>query len=312
MTRRALVVLAALVIVAGCKRHRGADERPLIARVGGVPIYVDEFRRELKRLKLDDAEGIPAAGSDVAQKRALLDNLVDRRLLLQEAEKANVIVGSDEVEAAFARARAGWDNDEFNQNLTERDLTPAEFKNDLREDLLIRKFFRDHVYARIAVTDQEIEAYVQAHPEALVEPEKVRAQHLALKTEEEANRVLAEIKAGLSFEEAAMKYSLSPDGKNGGDVGLVPRGVMPRAFDDVCFSLAVKQVSKVIAGENGFYLFRVIEKRPQAVRPMDTVREQVEASIRREKERTTEETKLAELRKAAKIDIQEEQLARIH
>lgn len=312
MTRRALVLFAALVLVAGCKRNRGQDDRPLVARVAGVPIYLDEFRRELKRLKLEDAEGIPAAGSDTAQKRALLDNLVDRRLLLQEAERANVIVGSDEIEASFARAKAGWDNDEFNQNLTERDLTPAEFKNDLREDLLIRKYFRDHVYARIAVTDQEIEAFIQAHPEVLVEPEKVRAQHLVLKTEEEANRVLSEIKGGLSFEEAAMKYSLSPDGKNGGDVGLVPRGVMPRAFDDVCFSLPVKQVSKVIAGENGFYLFRVIEKRPQGMRPMDAVREQVEASIRRDKERTTEETKLAELRKAAKIDIQEDQLARIH
>jgi len=311
MNRPALVALAALAAVAGCKSHRN-DERPLVARVSGVPIYADEFRRELKRLKLEDAEGIPPAGSEAAQKKALLDNLVDRRLVLQAAEHANVIVGTDEVEAAFARAKAGWDNDEFNQNLTERDLTPAEFKNDLREDLLVRKFFREHVFSRIAVTDQEIEAFIQAHGEVLVEPEKVRAQHLVLKTEEEATRVLNEIKAGLSFEEAAMKYSLSPDGKNGGDVGLVPRGVMPRAFDDVCFSLPVKQVSKVVSGENGFYLFRVLEKRPQGVRPMEVVREQVEAMIRRDKERVAEDAKLAELRKAAKVDIQEEQVARVH
>jgi parvulin-like peptidyl-prolyl isomerase len=309
-TRVPLALVLAALAAPACHRR---DDRPLVARVAGVPIYVDEFKRELKRLKLEDSSGgTPSALDDSPEKRALLDDLVRRRLLLQEVERANVIVGTDEVEAAFARARAGWDPDEFNTNLTERDLTPAEFKNDLREDLLIRKYFRDHVFSRVAVTDGEIEAYITAHPEVMLEPERVRALHLALKTQEEADRVATEIKAGLAFEDAAMKYSLTPDAKSGGVVGLVPRGVMPKAFDEACFNLPVGQVSKVVADENGFYLFKVLERRPQAVKPIEDVREQVETLVRRDKERTAEETKLAELRKAAVIEIQEEQLARIH
>ena len=312
-----LVCLIPFVLTGGlsaCRRGQftSQGDRPLVARVAGMPIYVDEFRREYKRIRFDDSDGRPPASTEIAQRRALLDNLIDRRLLLLEAERANVIIGTDEVEAAFTRARGGWDAEEFNSSLSEKDLTPAELKNDLREELLIHKYFREHVFSRIAVTDQEIEGYITAHPELLIEPERVRALHLVLKSEEEAQRVYTEIKAGLSFEDAAMKYSLSPDGKSGGDPGLVARGVMPRAFDEVCFSLPVGQVSKVIAGENGFYLFKVIEKRKQVARNLDSVREQVESMIRHDKERAAEETKLAELRKAAAIDIQEEQLARIH
>lgn len=309
----ALFTLVALALAPACVGQRSRqDDRPLLARVSGIPIYIDEFRRELRRLRLDDTDSLPAASTEAAQKKALLDNLIDRRLLLAEAERVNVIVGTDEVEAAFGRARAGWDAGEFDANLSEHDLTPAEFKTELRETLLVRKYFRDHLFSRIAVTDQEIETYIEAHPDALVEPEQVRARHLVVRTEEEAQRVLAEIKGGLAFEDAAMKYSLSPDGKGGGDLGLFPRGVMPRVFDEVCFSLPPGQTSKVVAGDYGFYLFKVLEKRPQRLRSREAAREQVEALLRREKERAAEESKVAELRRLAVIEVREEQLARVH
>jgi parvulin-like peptidyl-prolyl isomerase len=74
----------------------------------------------------------------------------------------------------------------------------------------------------------------------------------------------------------------------------------------------VGQVSKVVAGDDGFYIFRVIEKLPQQARSPEGAREEVETLLRREKERATQEAKTEELRKAAVIHIQEEQLARIH
>lgn len=310
--RHLAIAALALALAGGCRGRHIPDDRPLAARVAGMPIYLDDFRREYERLRLDDGDGLPTADTEAAQKRALLDNLIDRRLLLAEAERGNVIVGTDDVEAAYARARGGWDPDEFEATLTERKLTPAELKIELRENLLIRKYFRDHVFSRIAVTDQEIEAYITTTPEVLIEPEAVRAKQLVVKTEEEAERVLKAIKGGLSFEDAAMKYSLSPDGKNGGDLGLVPRGVMPKLFDETCFALPVGQVSKVVAGDNGFYIFKVVERRPQQVRSLEEARAGIELVIRRDKERAAENAKLAELRNSAVIQIQEEQLASIH
>jgi len=314
MCRSAIIAfVAALGALPGCmQRGPRPDDRPLVAKIGEMPIYVDEFKRELKRIKLEDVDGLPAASNEPAQKRALLDNLIDRRLILQQAEHANVIVGSDEVEAAYARTRAGWDEAEFNNELSQKDMTQSELKAELREELLIRKYFRDHVFSRVAVTDDEIEGYIKTHPELLIVPEQVHARHLVVKTEEEAQSVLLEIKKGLRFEDAAMKHSLSPDGKNGGDLGWFARGVMPHVFDDVCFALGANEMSKVTPGDFGFYIFKVIEKRAMQARTAEAVRDQVEAVLLREKERAAEEAKIAELHKAVRIEIEEEQLARVH
>ncbi len=312
MLRAKLVVCLSLLAGACTGRGVMSEERPLLARVSGMPIYVDEFKRELLRIKLDGEEGIPAAGSAEAQKQALLDDLIERRLVLQECERKNVVVSSAEVEASFERSRAGWKEEDFTALLKEQDTTPAELKAELRDQLVIRKYFRDHVFSRVAVTDAEIETHLQAHPEALVDPEQVRAQHIVVKTEEEAQRVLQEIKAGTAFEDAAMKYSLSPEGKNGGDLGWFPRGVMPATFDEVCFGLSVGQISKVVPSDYGFHVFKVLERRAAQPKNPALARERIEAELRREKEREAQLLAVAALKKAATIVVQEEQLARVH
>ncbi len=306
------ILLLGFFLGACTVHHSGLDERPLVARVGGVPIYADDFKHELARVRLDGQDGLPAAGTEEAQKRALLDNLIERQLVVQEAERKNVIVGSDEVETAFARSHAGWRDEDWRALLKDKDVTPTELKAELRELLLVRKYFREHVFSRVAVTDQEIETYLSAHPEMLLSPEQVRARQLVVKTEEEAQHILQEIKEGLPFEDAAMKYSLSPDGKTGGDLGFFARGYMPSVFDETCFNLTPGQVSGVVASDYGFHLFKVLEKKPEQARPLDQAREAAERILRRQRESEAEAAKVAELKKGAVIDIKEDQLARIH
>src|SRR5262249_9049148 len=151
---------------ASCKSE-ARDERRVLATVSGSPIYVDELERELKRFhggSDDDEAGLPSQMSDDAQKRAILDMLIDRRLLIRVAEAENVIVGTDEVERAYEHLHQGWRDDEFDTLLQKKDMTLAELKSELRDLLVIRKYFRDHVYARVAVTDDEIEAYLVKNP----------------------------------------------------------------------------------------------------------------------------------------------------
>lgn len=311
--RRSLVLTCTALLGAACLKTGSKEpERQVLASIDGLPIYADEFARELERFRLDDEAGLPSAAGDGIQKRVLLDNLIDRRLVLRAAELHNVIVGIDEVEAAYQRMRGGWKEAELEQILRDKDLTQAELKAELRDHLTVRKYFRDHVFSRVAVTDEEIESYLEKHPGMHEVAEQVRARQIVVKTEEEAKGILAEIKKGLAFEDAAMKYSLSPEGKSGGDLGFFARGSMPRVFDEPCFGLEPGQVSAVVASEYGFHIFKVVERRPATPRPIEQVREQVEALLRRDKERGAQASKLTELRSKATIVVQEEQLARIY
>jgi peptidyl-prolyl cis-trans isomerase C len=312
-------LLIALALCAACnKEPEGERERVVLATIQGVPLYVDEFERELKRFRLDEEEGAPSVVADEAQKRALLTDLLERRLVLREAEAHNVVVGTDEIEQALQRLRAGWKESEFDELLHKRDMTAAELKHELRDQLLIRKYFRDHVFSRVAVTDQEIEAYLEKNPALNVVSEQVRARQIVVKTEEEARRILQEIKAGLAapktgitFEDAAMKYSLSPEGKNGGDLGFFGHGSMPKVIDEACFALKVGEISAIVPSEYGFHIFKVTERREATPRPIEKVREEAEEVLRREKEHEAQSVKLTELRSKVEIVVKEEQLARI-
>lgn len=308
-----LVGIGALASGAGgCKRRPGGEDRAALATVSGMPIYLDDFKRQYQRNRLEpDDSGPPPAATDQAEKHALLDDLINRRLLLQEAERRSVGVASEEVEAAYNRMRAGWKEDEFVASLKEKDLTPAELKNELREMLLIRKLFRDYVFARVAVTDAEIEAYVKEHPDVMVQPEQVHARQIVVKTVEQAEKIATEILHGLPFEDAAMKYSLSPDGKSGGDMGYFSRGSMPAVFDATCFELKPSDVSKPVASTYGFHLFKVVDKLPGRALSLADVRDRVEAILRRDKERDSHAAKIKELRAAATIVIKEDRLAQV-
>ena len=307
-----LLLGSVLALQTACLVRAHRDERPVLAQVAGTPIYVDDFKKQLNRLKLEtDDAGAPPEASEVAQKKALLEDMVNRRLLLQEAEKRNVTVPSDEVDVAYQKVRAGWKEEDFTALLREKDLTPGEMKAEVREMLLVRKYLRDYVFARVAVTDAEIEAYVKQHPEVLGTAEQVHARQLLVKTEEQANTILGEIKAGKSFEDAAIKYSLSPDGKSGGDLGFFARGVMPKVFDDTCFALRTGEVSRVVTSPYGFHLFKVLERHPAGERTLAQVRDSVEDRLRRDKEHAAQADKLRELHTAANVTIKEDRLAQI-
>lgn len=248
--------LATLCACSAASEPKPEDQ--VVATVGGVPILVEEFQRELARLRIDEADTLISAATNEMQKRALIENLIERKLVLREAETKNVLVGIDEVEAEFERMRRAWPGSDFEDSLKKRDVTAAELKREIRTLITVRRFFRDHVFPRVAVTNEEVEDYLEAHPDLAVSPERVRARHIVVPTEEKAKEVLKEIKGGLAFEEAAMQYSKSPEGKSGGELGFFERGEMPKIFDDVCFGAREGVVNQVVASDYGFHLFKVV------------------------------------------------------
>jgi len=88
--------------------------------------------------------------------------------------------------------------------------------------------------------------------------EQVHARHILLDSEEEAKKVLEELKAGADFAELARKYSKDEDTKeNGGDLGWFPKGEWEPAFDAVAFSLKVGEISDVVRTSRGYHIIKV-------------------------------------------------------
>lgn len=90
---------------------------------------------------------------------------------------------------------------------------------------------------------------------------EVRASHILVDTEKEANELLKRINAGESFEEIAKQHSKCPSGKNGGDLGYFSRGQMAMEFEEAAFELPKGKVSKPVQTDFGYHLIKVVDRR---------------------------------------------------
>ena len=90
---------------------------------------------------------------------------------------------------------------------------------------------------------------------------EVRASHILVKTEKEAQDLYDEIKNGKDFADAAAEVSLCPSGSVGGDLGFFGRGMMVKEFETAAFDSEVGKVTDPVKTQFGWHLIKVIDKK---------------------------------------------------
>jgi len=90
-------------------------------------------------------------------------------------------------------------------------------------------------------------------------PNEIHCAHILVKTEKEAQTVIARLEKGDKFANIASEISLCPSGKRGGDLGTFGRGRMVREFEEAAFALQKGQVSPIVKTEFGYHIVRRLE-----------------------------------------------------
>lgn len=90
---------------------------------------------------------------------------------------------------------------------------------------------------------------------------EIRASHILVETQEEAQKIREEILAGKDFGHAARKNSKCPSGYEGGDLGFFKRGSMVAEFEKAAFELPLNEVSEPVKTQFGWHLIMVTDKR---------------------------------------------------
>lgn len=88
-------------------------------------------------------------------------------------------------------------------------------------------------------------------------PTRVNAQHILVKTEDQAKEVLAELQQGKSFEDLAKSKSQCPSGKKGGNLGWFSHGQMVKEFQKAAFDLKKGQISQPVKTQFGWHIIKV-------------------------------------------------------
>jgi len=308
----ALWGLVALCLASCPERKATSADEGVVATIDGEVLSRSDFERELAR-ELPSLDGAPPRDAEQLGpfKQSLLQTLIERTLLLRAAKEANVAVSAEEVDREVMRISADYPAEGFNEALAQGQLSLAELKQKTAALLTIQKLFQEHVYPRVAVTEEEIRRYYETHVKDFEEPEQVHAAQIVVKGIDDARRVQQQLRSGKKFAELARRYSLSPDAKLGGDLGFFPRGVMPPQFDEVAFKLGVSQVSDVVSTDYGFHLFKVLERKPARKRELREVRTQVELKLITEKRGEAQVEYVNALKRKAVIKINQSTLSAI-
>jgi len=189
-------------------------------------------------------------------------------------------------------------------------ITGAGRKDHLDQDPEVQlrlKRFEDRLiqeaYLNRAIKAAETEDQLKARYESFVKDkgghEEVHARHILVKTEAEAQSIIAELGKGADFAELAKKDSIDPGGKSGGDLGYFGHDDMVKEFADAAFALPVGQYTKTpVKTQFGWHVIKVEDHRVGKPPSFEDARQEVSQLVARD----IVEAKLKELRSGAKIE----------
>ncbi|WP_026476886.1 peptidylprolyl isomerase [Alkaliphilus transvaalensis] len=172
----------------------------------------------------------------------------------------------------------------------------------MKENLL-KQYAINQLLKDITVSEDEVQAYYSEHKEKFVAPESVRASHILVDEEAQANEIISDINNGLSFEEAAQKHSKCPSNAKGGDLGSFTRGKMVPEFEEAAFALAVDEVSQPVKTQFGYHIIKVSEKNPSEITPFEGVKDQLTQQLVSMKQQEVYYSKVEELKTQYPVEV---------
>lgn len=253
-----LTLTILLLSLWGCGQWGGGLPEHVLAQVNEEQITVKEFDREFKELILEP--GRETKGKSLRDlKEAYLDQMIERKILIQEARRLGIKISQEDLNQAIFEIKKDYPGEGFGEKLGLKGTTLEEWKVRLEEKLLAEKMIRSSIQYPREIDEKEALQYYETHRSLFQLDQKVRVRQIFVADGEEAIQILKRLKKGEKFEKIAMEKSLGPERVNGGDLGYFSRGERPAEFDLV-FSMGVGNISEVIKSPYGYHIFKLEEK----------------------------------------------------
>lgn len=336
LASRALLVLVACVLFvfsAGCNRGKGGAD--VVAAVDGRKIYRSEVDKYYSN-QTAGSDQKPSAEQETSLRLSIVGQLIETEILMRRAEKLGLLATDEEVDRKLNEIKSPYTAEEFDKRMKEKKITLDDFKRDLRRSLTRDKVLNKEITSRIAITDQDVNDYYNAHKAEfnLIEPQYHIAQIFVTtqpnaqvhnlqnnkaQNESEARKKIQmlnnRLDSGDDFATLAMNYSEDPEtAGNGGDLGFTPESSLKNTDPltrDAVMKLKPGQYSPVIVLANpatkqvfGFRIVKLLAKEPAGQRDLNDPRVQqaIRQQMRDRREQLLKAAYYEVLRDQAKIE----------
>lgn len=243
---RGVVLLIALSFLTGCAQKPSGT---VLARFGSSKITASEFKEKMQNL--------PKEIKNVAirRKKDFLEEMVNEQYLYQEAMRRN-IQNEPEVKQLLEAAR---------------------------RKIVIAKLIQEEIDKKINLSSDNATNFYELHKEEFMTPLLLRASHILVKTQGDADEVKNQLNAGADFEQLARTKSLDNTAIRGGDLGFFQRGQMIPEFEEAVFKMQKGEVSGVIKTPFGYHIIKLTDRAEPAQRDFRQVKNLVEKQLLNDK-----------------------------
>ena len=196
----------------------------------------------------------------------LLTQLIDERLLEQEARKLSISITSTDVERAIqnVQRQSGLKDAEFWDAVRAQGFQPEQYKGDVRRQLVRLKVINQKVRSRINITEDDVRRRFDEQLRTARKSATFHVQHVFLAVEDDSVTKLSAARQQADKLRAALapeNFGAAMSEFGGGDLGWVHQGDLPEVLASTLIALEPGQISEPVRGPGGLHIFHLLERK---------------------------------------------------
>ena len=290
------------------------------AEVNGVIITDDDVKRRAAVALKETSEKYK--GREFLEKAQqilseVLDELIDRQLLVQEAHrviKDNPIVKEALDKEVDAFVKEAVDKvgslSRFYELATKEGINPVEKKKELKEDLMAETLLKEFAYKKISISPKDVRDYYLKHQDEFNEEKEVKVRQIWMKAlpnakeaEKKAQEVYERAKAGEDFAELAKQFSQDAKASSGGLWEHKEIKQWIKELKEAALALEQGEISQPVRSPVGFHIFKAEAVKPARTPNFEELQEEITNKLYQEEARRRKMDYLKNLKKKAVIKV---------
>jgi peptidyl-prolyl cis-trans isomerase SurA len=316
LKRSTIAIALALAIGGASVRARAEVVERVVAVVNDEAIFLSELRRRASPF-LSRAMAAPTEAQRMAAIEQLytqlLERMVEEELFIQAADDMDVSVTRAEVDRAIenVRRQSGLAEEDFWAAVRQQGFTPEQYRADVRRQLLRLKVINNRARGRVNITEDQVRAQYQQTVAQARRTSRFNADHIffqlgpnpSASQVADARRAADEVRDRI--ENAGDFETEQANHPGSGTLGWLSEGTLPEALEDELMNLDEGEIGQPVRGPAGFHIFLVRERQTGSaeVPTYEAQRMEIYQRMMAEAMASQEQIFLAELRRAATIDV---------
>jgi len=285
----------------------------IAALINGTPIYSSDLAPVPEsRIRQYSQIGSKLSKDELQKHFQLkeLDDLIGRELLAQAGASLN----PKDVDDLLAKHSTGTTGESGNKAGMNQDQLNDQ-KNRLRKNILIDKYLEHKGLLNPTVDEQTLRHFYDNNRQSFSESKSAKVRHILIglpksptqeqehEAHDKASKILAAVKQGKDFELLAIQESDCSSRNDGGNLGYIKQGFMPKEFDAVVFALKPGETSGIVKTRYGFHIIRIEDRKPETIQEFNDVKQYIAGYLQSDFKRNKVNQEVEELKKKATIEI---------